>query len=257
MLTLFTALLVFLVLGVPVAYAFGLASLAYFLANSPDLLVAMPQRVFSGLNNYALISLPLFILMGQVMNASGITTRLIDLSMVLVGRLRGGLGLVNITASMIFGGISGSSTSDTASIGAIMVPEMERRGYAKEFAAGITVASSTMGMIIPPSIPIVLYAIVAQESIGKLFLGGVFPGLMIGVFQLGIMLWIAHRRNYPREVRVSSNETRTQKFVGSFAVVLLPVVVVGSVTFGIATATESAAIGVVIALLVGGCRTFH
>jgi tripartite ATP-independent transporter DctM subunit len=248
---LFASLVVFLILGVPVAYALGLSSLAYFLVTSPELLVAMPQRVFSGLNNYALISLPLFILMGQVMNASGITARLIDLSMILVGRLRGGLGMVNISASMIFGGISGSSTSDTASIGAIMVPEMERRGYAREFAAGITVASSTMGMIIPPSIPIVLYAIVAQESIGKLFLGGVIPGLMIGAFQLAIMIGIARRRNYPREIRVPSNETVIQKFVGSIAVVLLPVVVVGSVTFGIATATESAAIGVMIALAVG------
>jgi len=251
MLIIFASLLVFLVLGVPIAYALGLSSLAYFLAGSPELLVAMPQRVFSGLNNYALISLPLFILMGQVMNASGITARLIDLSMVLVGRLRGGLGLVNISASMIFGGISGSSTSDTASIGAIMVPEMERRGYAKEFAAGITVASSTMGMIIPPSVPIVLYAIVAQESIGKLFLGGIIPGLMIGMFQLSIMFAIARRRKYPRGVRVPSDETRTQKYLGSMAVVLLPVVVVGSVTFGIATATESAAIGVTIALIVG------
>jgi tripartite ATP-independent transporter DctM subunit len=248
---LFASLVVFLILGVPVAYALGLSSLAYFLVTSPELLVAMTQRVFSGLNNYALISLPLFILMGQVMNASGITARLIDLSMILVGRLRGGLGMVNISASMIFGGISGSSTSDTASIGAIMVPEMERRGYAREFAAGITVASSTMGMIIPPSIPIVLYAIVAQESIGKLFLGGVIPGLMIGAFQLAIMIGIARRRNYPREIRVPSNETVIQKFVGSIAVVLLPVVVVGSVTFGIATATESAAIGVMIALAVG------
>ena len=128
MLVLFASLLLLLIVGVPVAYALGLSSLAYFLTHDPAMLVAMPQRVFSGMNNYALISLPLFLLMGQVMNASGITARLIDLSMILVGRLRGGLGLVNISASMIFGGISGSSTSDTASIGAIMVPEMERRG---------------------------------------------------------------------------------------------------------------------------------
>lgn len=251
MLILFAALFVFLLVGIPIAYALGLSSLTYLLIYNPELLVAMPQRVFSGLNNYALISLPLFILMGQVMNAGGITARLIDLSMILVGRLRGGLGMVNISASMIFGGISGSSTSDTASIGSIMIPEMERRGYAKDVSAGVTVASSTMGMIIPPSIPIVLYAVVAQESIGKLFIGGIIPGLMIGVLQLAIMYVIARRRNYPREVRVPTDETKTQKIVGSVAVMFLPVVVVGSVTFGIATATESAAIGVVIALLVG------
>jgi len=166
---LFGSLLVFLIIGVPIAYALGLSSLAYFVFLNPDLIVVVPQRVFSGMNNYALIALPLFILMGQVMNSSGITARLIDMPMLLLGRLRGGLGLVNISASMIFGGISGSSTSDTASIGAVMIPEMRRRGYSAKFAAGITVASSTMGMIIPPSVPIVLYAIVAQESVGRLF----------------------------------------------------------------------------------------
>ena len=201
MILLFGSLLVFLVIGIPIAYALGLASLAYFLFISPELIIVMPQRIFSGMNNYALIALPLFILMGQVMNSSGITARLIDMSMTLLGRLRGGLGLVNITASMIFGGISGSSTSDTASIGAIMIPEMKRRGYSVKFAAGITVASSTMGMIIPPSVPIVLYAIVAQESVGRLFLGGLLPGLMIGLLQLSIMFTIAYRRKYPREQR--------------------------------------------------------
>ena len=176
MLILLTALILLLIAGIPVAYALGLSSLAYFVFVNPDLMSVMPQRVFSGMNNYALMSLPLFILMGQVMNASGITARLIDMSMLFVGRLRGGLGMVNIFSSMIFGGISGSSTSDTASVGAVMIPEMKRRGYAPEFAAGITVASSTMGMIIPPSVPVVLYAIVAQESVGNYSWGGRYPG---------------------------------------------------------------------------------
>ena len=190
MLLLVLSLAVLLIAGVPIAYALGLSSLLYFMLEQPGLLVVLPQRVFSGMNNYALMSLPLFILMGQVMNSSGITTRLIDLSMVIVGRLRGGLGLVNIFSSMIFGGISGSSTSDTASIGSVLIPEMKRRDYSASFASGITVASSTMGMIIPPSVPIVLYAIVAQESVGRLFLGGLIPGLMIGILQIVIMLTI-------------------------------------------------------------------
>jgi tripartite ATP-independent transporter DctM subunit len=185
------------------------------------------------------------------MNSSGITARLIDLSMLVVGRLRGGLGMVNIFSSMIFGGISGSSTSDTASVGAVMIPEMKRRGYAPEFAAGITVASSTMGMIIPPSVPIVLYAVIAQESVGKLFLGGLIPGLMIGLLQLTIMFGIARKRNYPRE-RVALNSGSVLAQMAGFLIVLaMPVAVVGSVVFGIATATESAAIGVVFALLIG------
>jgi len=242
---LFGSLLVFLIIGVPIAYALGLSSLAYFVFLNPDLIVVVPQRVFSGMNNYALIALPLFILMGQVMNSSGITARLIDMPMLLLGRLRGGLGLVNISASMIFGGISGSSTSDTASIGAVMIPEMRRRGYSAKFAAGITVASSTMGMIIPPSVPIVLYAIVAQESVGRLFLGGLLPGIMIGMLQMVIMFSIAYRRGYPREEKRRHAGPRLPRMASSV------VILVGSVVFGIATATESAAIGVAFALLIG------
>ncbi|MGI9232649.1 MAG: TRAP transporter large permease [Woeseiaceae bacterium] len=251
MILLFASLLIFLAIGVPIAYALGLSSLVYFFFTSPELLVVMPQRVFSGMNNYALISLPLFILMGQVMNSSGITARMIDMSMLLLGRLRGGLGLVNISASMIFGGISGSSTSDTASIGAVMIPEMKKRGYSAKFAAGITVASSTMGMIIPPSVPIVLYAIVAQESVGRLFLGGLLPGLLIGLLQLGIMFSIASRRKYPRAERTVHEGPRLVRIAGSLIILAMPVVVVGSVVLGIATATESAAIGVTFAMLVG------
>ena len=136
------SLLLLLILGIPIAYALGLSSFGYFVLIHPELLSILPMRFFSGLNLYALIALPLFILMGLLMNSSGITARLIDFSLLFVGRLRGGLGLVNVMASMIFGGISGSSASDTASIGAVLIPEMEKRGYPKTFAAGITVASS-------------------------------------------------------------------------------------------------------------------
>jgi tripartite ATP-independent transporter DctM subunit len=188
MLILLISLAVLLVLGIPIAYAIGLSSLFFFALNHPDLVQILPQRMFAGFNSYTLMALPLFILMGLLMNEAGITARLINFCLMFVGRFRGGLGLVNVGASMIFGGISGSSTSDTASVGSILIPEMERRGYARRFAAGITVASSTMGMIIPPSIPVILYAVVAQESVGQLFLGGAIPGLMIGVFQLG-MVW--------------------------------------------------------------------
>ena len=251
MLILILSFAVFLVVGVPIAYALGLSSLLYFLFEQPSLAVVVPQRIFSGMNNHALISLPLFILMGQVMNSSGITARLIDLSMVVVGRLRGGLGLVNVFSSMVFGGISGSSTSDTASIGSVMIPEMRKRNYSASFASGITVASSTMGMIIPPSVPIVLYAIVAQESVGRLFLGGLIPGLMIGVLQIVIMLSIARRRGYPRETPAASGEGNFRRAAASAAVLAMPVFVVGAVVLGIATAAESAGLGVLMGLLLG------
>jgi len=168
-----------------------------------------------------------------------------------VGRFRGGLGLVNVGASMIFGGISGSSTSDTASVGSILIPEMERRGYERRFAAGITVASSTMGMIIPPSIPVILYAVVAQESVGQLFLGGAIPGLMIGLFQLGIVLVMARRFGYPKEdIRPTLGEIAKETVLSSY-VLLMPVVIVGIVVLGIATPTESSAIGALYAAIIG------
>ena len=256
------SLLVFLFLGVPIAYSLGLSALCYFVVHEPGLMVVMPQRLMAGMDSFALIALPLFIFMGQLMNASGITGRLINYCMLLVGRFRGGLGLVNVSSSMLFGGISGSSVSDTASIGSILIPEMKRRGYPERFAAGLTVASSTMGMIIPPSIPMVLFAVTAQESVGKLFLGGVIPGLMVGLFQIVFTLWISARKNFPKEdskfvIRTLLAET-SQSALGvvwvvliALAILFLPVFVVGAVVFGVATATESAGLGVFYAIVIG------
>jgi len=245
------SLFVFLLLGVPIAYSLGLSALCYFVVHEPGLMVVMPQRLMAGMDSYALIALPLFIFMGQLMNASGITRRLIDYCMLLVGRFRGGLGLVNVSSSMLFGGISGSSASDTASIGSILIPEMKRRGYPEDFAAGLTVASSTMGMIIPPSIPMVLFAVTAQVSVGKLFMAGVIPGLMVGVFQVVFTLWISARKNYPKE----DTEFELRKLLvetgRSAYILLLPVFVVGAVVFGVATATESAGLGVFYAIVIG------
>ena len=245
------SLLIFLILGIPIAYSLGLSALSYFIVYHSELLIILPQRFYSGLNLYALIALPLFIFMGLLMNETGITSRLIDFSLLFVGRLRGGLGLVNVLASMVFGGISGSSASDTASIGSVLIPEMEKRGYPKRFAAGITVASSTMGMIIPPSIPMVLYAIVAEESVGKLFLGGLIPGLMIGVFQLVITMVISQKKKYPKEEISLTRENISRRVGRSFFALIMPLFVVGSVVFGIATATESAAMGVLYAFVIG------
>ena len=251
MLVLLGSLCIFLVIGVPVAYSLGLSAMLYFIVENPMLIAILPQRLFAGINNYALISLPLFILMGFIMNSGGITARLLDLSMFFVGRLKGGLGLVNVVASMIFGGISGSSASDTASIGSVLIPEMKRRGYPASFAAGITVASSTMGMIIPPSVPMVIYAIVAQESVGQMFLGGIVPGIMIGVFQLIVVWWFARRRGYPTEEVPFTLAEATRQARRSAIVAVMPILVVGSVVFGIATPTETAGMAVAYGLVIG------
>lgn len=247
-LLLLISLLVLIGIGVPVAYALGVSVLLYVALGEPQLLLMLPLRLLAGFNSYALMSLPLFILMGQVMNSAQITSRLIDFSMLLAGRFKSGLGLVNVLASMLFGGISGSSASDTASIGSVLIPEMERRGYRKEVAAGITVASSTMGMVIPPSIPMVLYAVVAQQSVGKLFLGGVFPGIIVGLFQMALVRMLAHGGSERQHVTLATALRLTAR---SVPVLLMPVIVVGAVVFGIATATESAALGVFYAVLAG------
>lgn len=251
-LLLLISLLALIGIGVPVAYALGVSVLLYVTLSDAQLLLILPLRLLAGFNSYALMSLPLFILMGQVMNSAQITSRLIDFSMLLAGRFKSGLGLVNVLASMLFGGISGSSASDTASIGSVLIPEMERRGYRKEVAAGITVASSTMGMVIPPSIPMVLYAVVAQQSVGKLFLGGVFPGIIVGLFQMALVRMLAHGGSERQRVTLATAMRLTAR---SVPVLLMPVIVVGAVVFGIATATESAALGVLYAVLAGFALT--
>ncbi|MBI9104945.1 MAG: TRAP transporter large permease [Spirochaetales bacterium] len=245
------SLVILLILGVPIAFSLGVSGFLYFLLEQPDLISILPQRFFAGMQSYSMIALPLFCLMGSLMNGSGITTRLIDFCMLIIGRLRGGLGMVNVFASMIFGGISGSSVSDTASVGAIMIPEMNKKGYTLEYAAGITVASSTMGMIIPPSVPMIIYAMAAEESVGKLFLGSAIPGIMIGLIMLGITFAISYTKKHPREERSLSGKEKLITIQRSLLSLIMPLFVIGSVVLGIATATESAGIGVLYAFGIG------
>ena len=251
MASLLISLGIFLILGIPIAYSLGLSSFLYFVIYHPELLPILPQRLYSGMDSYAMVALPLFVLMGLLMNEGGITKRLIDFSLIFVGRLRGGLGAVNVLASMIFGGISGSSVSDTASIGAVLIPEMTKKGYTPQFASGITVASSTMGMIIPPSVPMVIYAFVSGASVGKLFLGGVFPGLIIGFLMLGITLMISLWRKYPKEEVTLTKREVFDRIERAILALIMPIFVVGAVVTGIATATESAGIGALYAFVVG------
>ena len=245
------SLFVFLVLGIPIAYSLGLSAFCYFALVRPELISVLPQNFFSGMDSYAMIALPLFILMGLLMNEGGITTKLIDFCLLFIGRFRGGLGLVNVGASMIFGGISGSSVSDTASVGAVLIPEMHKKGYSIQFASGITVASSTMGMIIPPSVPMVIYALVSEESVGKLFLGSLIPGVLIGVFMLLITLVISQIKKYPKEEIALTFKQKILRIVQSLVALVMPVFVIGTVVFGIATATESAGMGVLYAFIIG------
>ena len=240
-----------LVIGVPIAYSLGGAGIVYMLLRDPVFLLTVPQRVWSGTNNFIIIAMPLFMLAGELMNRSGLTKRLMDFSALLVRPIRGGLGEVNVIASMIFGGISGSSVADTSALGSIEIPSMVKAGYLLGFATGVTVASSTMGMIIPPSIPMLMYAMISGASVGKLFLAGLLPGVLIGLTQFSLTYGISKKNGWhPKYERMNGREMYKTAKDGLLAV-LMPVFIVLSVSLGIATASESAAIAVLYALILG------
>lgn len=247
----FFALIVLLVIGVPIAFAIGTSGILYMLLSNPTFLMTFPQRVWSGTESFIIIAMPLFMLTGELMNHSGLTRRLIDFSMLLVRPLRGGLGEVNVVASMIFGGISGSSVADTSALGSILIPDMIKKGYPKGFSAGITVASSTIGMIIPPSVPMLMYAMVSGASVGKLFLAGLIPGVLVGVTQLVLTYGISKKRGYhPEKEKVDFKQALKVTKDGALAV-LMPLIIIVSVSAGIATASESAGVAVLYAMVLG------
>ncbi|MEA5028491.1 MAG: TRAP transporter large permease [Sphaerochaeta associata] len=247
----FSVLLGLLVFGVPIAYAIGSSGIVYMLLTQPSFLMSLPQRIWSGTNSFIIIAMPLFMITGELMNHSGLTKRLINFALLLVRPFKGGLAEVNIVASMIFGGITGSSVADTSAIGSILIPDMIKKGYSREFSTGVTVASSTMGMIIPPSIPMLMYSMVSGASVGKLFLAGVIPGLLVGITQLVYTYIISKKRHYPQEKgMLPLKETLSIAKDGSLAV-LMPLIIIVSVSAGIATASESAGIALLYAMLLG------
>ena len=244
-------LVVLILLGVPIAFSLGASSIVYFLVERPALITMVPQRIWAGTNNFVIIAMPLFILAGELMNRGGLTKRIIDFSLLLVRPIRGGLGEVNVVASMIFGGISGSSVADTSALGSILIPNMVKKGYSKGFSAGITVASSTMGMIIPPSVPMLIYAMISGASVGRLFLAGLVPGILIGVSQLVVVYVLSKKNGYhPPVTKFDSREAIATIRNGMLAI-LMPLIIILTVSLGIATASESAAVAVLYAAILG------
>ena len=240
-----------LVLGIPIAFAI-VAALLYFMAvgDFPYHLRIVATQMFGGLKSYPLLAIPLFILAGELMNASGITRRIIAFTSVLVGRFRAGLAMVNIWASVIFAGLSGSAVADTSAIGRVFIPEMEKRGYPRDFSAAITAASSVIGPIIPPSIPVIIYALtVTGVSVPAMFLGGIGPGILLAVLLSVYVTFFAGHYEKPSEV-----QEKTQKrsvLLQGIIPLLMPVFVVGSILWGIVTPTEAASFAVFYALIVG------
>src|SRR5438105_14582130 len=200
---LLTGFLALMVSGLPVAMAMAGASLVYVMVsgNIPDYVVI--HRMIGGLDSFPLLAVPFFILAGNLMNSAGITNRIYNFALALVGWLKGGLGHVNIVGSMIFAGMSGTAIADAAGLGTIEIKAMKDHGYPIDFSVGVTAASATLGPIIPPSLPFVIYGMMAGVSIGQLFLAGVIPGLVMGLFMLATVTWYAHWRNYGRDTTFS------------------------------------------------------
>ena len=242
-------------LRVPIAHALVLSSalIIWMVDLNVDLIA---QQMFHGLNSFTLLAVPFFLLAGQLLNAGLITDRLIRLAYAMVGWVRGGLAHINVVVSMIFAGMSGSSTADTAGVGAIMIPSMVKRGFDKRFSVAITAASSTMGVIIPPSIMMVIYGAAGGVSIGALFLAGAIPGLLVGVLQMVYAYYYAVKHDIPAEQNASFSEFWSA-FKGGVLPLLVPVIIIGGVLSGQFTATEAGMIACVytIVLIFGVFRS--
>lgn len=248
-LLLFLSFLVFLIIGIPIAFALGLSSLVYLLFSDIPLIV-IPQKMYAGLDVFVLLSIPGFILAGNLMNASGITQRIIAFCNALLGHIRGGLGLANVGASMLFGGISGTAIADTASIGSVMIPAMEKEGYDKGFSCAVTATSSTLGPIIPPSLPMIIAATLTGLSVGKLFVAGIIPGLLLGLGLLGLTYFISVKRKYPKKERASWM-VMAKRFYQAFWALMMTLLILFGIIGGVFTPTEASIVAVVYALVIG------
>ena len=244
-------LIAFAAIGVPLAFSIGASCITYLTASQPMFLSMMPQRIWNGVYSELMIAMPLFMLAGELMNTGGITKRIINFCMQILRPIHGGLGEVNIVASMIFGGISGSSVADTSALGSILIPAMEEKGYPKSASAGITVASSTMGMIIPPSTPMVVYAMVSGASIGALFMAGAVPGILIGLTQLILVFWFSHKKGWHPVREAFNAKTFWHDVLAGIPALLMPVFIIVCVSGGVCTASESAGVAVLYSVLVG------
>jgi len=237
-------------IGMPVAYALGFAAiLAALWVDIP--LEAVMLKISDGTDDFALLAIPFFVLAGAIMAEGGMATRLVNLARVFVGFIRGGLALVNVLASTLFGAISGSSVADTASIGSVMIPQMIKQGYPRIFATNVTICGSVQALLIPPSHNAVIYSLAAGGtiSIAHLFLAGVFPGLLFGLCLIGLVIWTAHRRGFPKEKAVPLREV-PRIVLDAFWGLITIVIIMGGILSGVFTATESAAVACVYAFLV-------
>lgn len=238
-----------LLLGMPIVFALGIPGAIYVILSGIPVQM-IPAKLIAGVDVYVLLAVPMFIVAGNLMNAAGISKRLIRFSIALVGAMPGGLAMVNVLSSMFFSGVTGAASADTAAMGSILIPAMKKQGYEDGFTAAITAVSSTIGPIIPPSILFVVYGYIANVSIARLFLGGVIPGILIALALMIAVYIISVKRGYPAGDRFSFNNLLAE-FRHAFLALLLPLIILFGIGFGIMTPTEVSGIAVLIAFVVG------
>jgi tripartite ATP-independent transporter DctM subunit len=242
-------LIALLLFGMPLVFAMGISSLCYLVFADVSIAM-MTQRMTTAVNSFLILAIPFFYLAGELMNACRLTERIVEMARAFVGHIHGGLAQVNIFASMIFAGMSGSATADTAALGSVMIPAMKKEGYPADFSAAVTVASAMVGPIIPPSIGMVIYGALADVSIGRLLLAGIVPGVTIIIVQMIFTWFLARKRGYPRYPRATLPQMARATWKGSPAV-CFPLIIVGGILTGIFTPTEAAAVAVLYGLILG------
>lgn len=247
----FMALVVMICLNVPIAIALAVAAIIGLLATEgTSSLVTVALDMYDGSTKFSLIAIPMFVLAGAIMNAAGITDRLINFISALIGFVRGGLAMVNIGVSLFFAEISGSAVADVAALGSIMIPQMKKRGYSAPFAAAVTSSSASLAIIIPPSIPMILYAVSANTSVEQLFVAGFVPGFLGGAGLMFVAYLFARRYNLPVEETFNVERLR-ETFVAALPTFSLPIIILGGIFGGFVTATEAAGLAVLAALIIG------
>lgn len=248
---LFISFIVLIVIGVPISVALGVASILAILSGMDVSLIVTSQTMFNGVNSFPLMAVPFFVLAGNLMGEGGISTKLIQFVNLFFARVRGGLSIVAIGASMIFAAISGSCPATTAAIGGIMVPEMEKSGYSKQFSAATVAAAGTVGQVIPPSIPMVTYCVLANASVGDLFLAGVLPGILMGSIMMVVAYIYAIKNNVPKVSEKISAKQFVTTLLDSIWAIIMPVIILGGIYSGVFTPTEAGAIACVYSLVIG------
>lgn len=248
---LFGAFLVLLIIGMPIVFAMALSSVAFLLVYGQTIpLTVIPHQMVAGVDNFPLLAIPFFFLAGELMNAAGITQRLVEFAAAIVGHIRGGLAYVVIVTNIIMAGFSGTALADASATGSVLIPAMKRQGYHAEFSAAITAAAATIGPIIPPSIPMIIYAVVAEVSVGTLFLAGVIPGLLMGAYLCLVTFFVSRRRGYPVARRSTLRQAGAATRRAIWAL-MAPVIILGGIVTGVVTATEAGVLAVAYSLFVG------